>query len=87
MLYSRHLLDVLGLEGRTNFWLLARTALLRGGMLYLRFRTTALQEAMHEPGFRALDPDVIEAEARARGARIVSRKDKRGATMMVLTWS
>ena len=86
VLYSRHLLDVLGLEGRTNFWLLARTALLRGGKLYLRFRTAALKDAMREPGFRALDPDVIEAEATARGARTVSRKDRRGETTMVLTW-
>lgn len=86
VLYSRYLLDVLGLEGRTNFWLLARTALLRGGKLYLRFRTAALKEEAHEPGFRALDPDVIEAEAHARGARTVTRRDKHGETTMVLTW-
>ena len=87
VLISRHLLDVLKLEGRRNFWLLCRTALLRGGTLHLRFRTEGRKAAFREPGFRALDPDVIEAAAIARGARVVSRKDRPRATEMVLTWS
>jgi hypothetical protein len=33
-----------------------------------------------------LDPDVIEAEARARGARVVSRHDEPRSTVLVLTW-
>ena len=86
VVYSRHLLDVMEAEGRTNFWLVARTALLRGGRLYLRFRTHGERAEVDEPGFRALDPDMIQAEARARGARVVSRDDEPGATVLVLTW-
>jgi len=74
------------LEGQTNFWLLARAALLRGGRLYLRFRTRSDKSGVADPGFRALDPDVIEAEARQRGATILSREDRRGATLMVIAW-
>jgi len=87
ILMSRHLIDVLEPEGRMNFWLLARTSLLRGGRLYLRFRTKPRRSEVGEPGFRVLDADVIEDEARARGARVVSRVDERRATVMVLTWS
>ena len=86
VLYARHLLDVLEVEGRTNFWLLCRTALLRGGRLYLRFRTETSRRQVGEPGFRPVDPDVIEAEATARGARVVSRHDEDRSTVMVLTW-
>ena len=87
VLMSRDLIDVLDLEGRANFWLLSRTALLGGGRLYLQFRTQERKADAQEPGFRTLDADEIEAEARARGARVVSREDNRGTTVMVLTWS
>ena len=86
VLYAKDLLDVIEPEGRTNFWLLARTALLRRGRLHLRFRTRGNRAGLKEPGFRALDPDVIEAEALARGAHVLSRKDGHRATVMVLTW-
>lgn len=86
VLYSRDLLDVLEPEGRVNFWLLARTALLRRGTLYLKFRVRA-SEHRAEPGFRPLDPDRIEAEARERGATVLDRQDSRGSTVLVLSWT
>jgi SAM-dependent methyltransferase len=85
-LMSRNLLDVLLPEGRTNFWLLCRTALLHGGTLHLRFRTHPRGKGAREAGMQTLDPDVIEAEARARGARVVSRHDEPRSTVLVLTW-
>ena len=87
VVYARHLLDVLEPEGRTNFWLLVRAALQGGGCLFVRFRTKDRKATVREPGFRTLDPEVVEAEASARGARVVSREDQHGATEIVLAWS
>ncbi|HET6627365.1 MAG TPA: class I SAM-dependent methyltransferase [Nocardioidaceae bacterium] len=84
---SRHLIDVLEIEGRRNFWMLSRTLLLSGGRLYLRFRTAGPSGPRADPRFRPLDPDMIAAEAHARGADVVARDDRPTATEMVLSWA
>jgi SAM-dependent methyltransferase len=84
---SRNLLDVLTREGRANFWLLCRTALLHGGTLHVRFRREDPGGDDPDPGFAPLDPDVVQAEAVARGARVLRREDRGPGTVMSFSWA
>ena len=75
-------------DARSNFWMFARTLLLRGGgRLYLQFRTKGVEADHTEPGFRELDADRVVAEAVARGASVLTREDRERETRLVLAWS
>lgn len=83
---SRDVLDVLMQDGRANFWLFCRTLLLHGGRLYLEFRTSRPAEGANDPGFRPLHPDHVQEESRRSGAHVVSRDDREGRSVLVLSW-
>lgn len=84
---ARDLLDVLMPDGRTNFWLFCRTALIRRGRLYLEFRTRKRASGSGQPGFRPLKADRVVEQARAHGAHVISREDDKDRTVLVLGWA
>ncbi|MGZ4442868.1 MAG: hypothetical protein ACXVXC_06890 [Nocardioidaceae bacterium] len=86
VLTCRHVVDVLDIEGRENLWLLARGALRDGGRMYLQWRTRGVGKDRAEPTFRPVPAARIEAEARAHGAHVVAREDKKRSTRLVLEW-
>jgi SAM-dependent methyltransferase len=82
-LYGRFLLHSLTDRGRHNLWLLARTALRKGGRLYLEFladqrRAADVTHFFGEHFRRPLRPRAVAAEIRAMGGRVEHREAGRG---------
>lgn len=78
---ARHVLDATTDRGRRHFWRLAATLLGDGGRVYAEFMSTAplplapFGETEYVDGLVTdLDPDVVAAEAEARGGRVVSQE-------------
>lgn len=77
--YARSMLNVLWPEGRTNLWLLGKTLLGGGGLLFLEFLThlgpDGSPQQVTPPLLGGLDPDLVVAEVAARGGRVVTRDE------------
>lgn len=86
VLMCRDVLDVVEPDARTNFLLLARTALRPGGRALVSFRTALPEADLDQPGVRALDVERFLEEALASGARLLSRDDSAGRSTLELAW-
>jgi hypothetical protein len=81
VVYARFLVDALNDAARQNFWLATHMLSRAGGRAILEFRTPRARKGPKHFGRhfrRFLDPDLVEAEARRRGAEVVARLQGRG---------
>jgi SAM-dependent methyltransferase len=72
---ARHLLNATTQRGRANLWRLAQMTIGDGGRLYAEFLAvppTGPSRRYTDPLVWALDPEVVESEAVAAGATVVS---------------
>ncbi len=94
MVTARHLADATDKVGRANLWRAAQMMLRDGGRLYLEFLDARGEDDpfARQHNLRPLYVDLVEAELRARGATIVSRKiirdgeTSRRICRMVVEW-
>lgn len=94
-LYARNLVEALRPVGRSNLWLMGKTALTGGGAMYLEFRTDraadgSVQE-VRRPWLRTFSPDELAGEINARGGSVTHQElvqDTHGQSCrMTVTWA
>lgn len=84
-LMANDLLDVLGSEGRENFWQFVRVALLAGGRLMLSIRDDPRATDPDQPGLpHPISTDELLAAGTRHGARVIDRNDEGGRTTLTL---